>query len=193
MEAPQTHHIIIPMSWFGFIGLVLGTIVSFGVDNKYKMFVVAGMIAFGLLIGWWISRWLLEKREKFFYYEVDLQYTNQPELQSIDTSRYMDVQVWTDKTTSQWIRLGLTDAEWRDMATKVHTAQAFSTDVLDRKIYGKIKKRFEEIGLIARAGQGSGYALTRDGKNFVMYLATIPFPYSEVPELVKYVDSSDAP
>lgn len=110
-----------------------------------------------------------------------------------NAKRYLDIQLWTDKTTSQWLRLGLTDEEWRGLAISINDSQSFSTDTIDRKWYAKVKQRFEEVGLIQPGGRGGGYELTTSGKKVFKHLATLPYPYTDVPELIKQLDTSPSP
>jgi hypothetical protein len=67
-DAPELHHILIPMSWGGFVGLILGSILAFGAEVNKPVIVVAWIVG-GCFVGWLISRWLLSKREDYVYYQ----------------------------------------------------------------------------------------------------------------------------
>ena len=174
------------LGWLFWLIILLSLL--FGIAG-YLFWPTTWAVAIGVVFGIGTALWVgLEKiarilaPESFYEYSYDTDTVTE----SIDTSRYLDIQCWTSPTDSHWIRLGVTDDEWRTMAVSVHNSQKFSMDTIDRKIYSKVKERFLQIGLIVR--EGSGYALTRDGCNFFKFLATSPFPYSEEPGIVKILE-----
>src|SRR3990172_3560946 len=72
-EMPGLHHVIIPVTWGGFMGLILGTIISFGIPDEYaylKPFIMAFVIVVGCFVGWFIAGWLLGKREDYVWYQA---------------------------------------------------------------------------------------------------------------------------
>jgi hypothetical protein len=187
-ESPKLYYITVLVGMGLFVGLILGIIWTWNMQENKTTWIVAWVIGGGIaFLG--ISNWFITRRERWAFYEWETTNTL-PATQSEPTAtgRYLDLQLWTDKTTSNWIRLGVTDEQWRTMAIAAHNAQAFSTDVIERTIYGKLKQRFVETGIIVQ--KGSGYELTRAGKNLVKLLATLPYPYEDVPELVRQLDGN---
>ena len=110
------------------------------------------------------------------------------ETKSIVETHYLELKLWSTETSQSWVRLGVTAEEWRKAALSVYQSGIFSTNTVDRKVYDKIKKRFEDIGLIETGGKGGGYVLTRSGSNLFKLLATLPFPYPEEPDSVKMLE-----
>ena len=166
---------------FTIIGGVIG--ILFKYPDNITIGAAWGSIA-GIVVGTWLA---LDKVARLLFPDSFYNYSyDAPEVESTATSRYLDVQCWTDKTTSNWIRLGVTDEQWYKAAASVHNSKKYSTDTVDRQVYAKITARLEEIGLIV--SEGKGKALTRSGEKFFEHLATLPYPYESEPELVKLLD-----
>jgi len=196
-SSPQLKVTIVSIFVTCLIGFTLGAIMAWDLQGtavaNRKYYITVGILV-GYFAGRELAGWILKRLEEYQYHEYGATASSWPPMQSVEaasTSRYLDLQLWTDKTHSSWVRLGVTDEQWRSMAVSAHNAQEFSTDVIDRKIYGKLKKRFEDTGIIIK--KGSGYELTRAGKSLVKMLATLPYPYDEEPELVKQLDNTPTP
>jgi hypothetical protein len=187
-EAPKLHHVLVPVILGGLVGIAIGIYLTGGMV-KYKHIVVVICFVSFSFVGWQLSRWFLNKRKEFHYYEYDMSFNSLssplPEMNS-EISRYLDIKLWTSETSYGWLRLGITDQQWHELAVIVHNAQAFSTNILDRELYGKLRQKFLDKKLIEP--KGSGYELTRAGKSFFKYIAALPYPFEEEPDLIKILE-----
>ena len=133
-EAPRLSYILVPILTLGLIGFALGSYVGWDTEYK-KLFSVTGTIAGGF-IGWLVSRWLIGRREDFFYYEYNMSLNALPESISTTKDGTVILSLHLADGTSKEIR-GLTPDEWQALGEKVCDVRNYSTRVLQSiDIYG---------------------------------------------------------
>ena len=192
-EGPKLHHIIVSVTWGGFMGLILGTISAWGAAN-HKQLIVVGCIVSGCFIGFVIVRWFFGRQEDFVWYQSGAYAL--PEARPAFSNGDMvilSLHIHADdgQEVSKEIR-GLTRDEWKQLGRGVQKYKGFSSRILQTifgasrgsTIYELTKNILNDERVKILVPAGNGYSVTGRGWSFFEHLE------NEQYEILGMLDSS---
>ena len=194
-EAPRLSYILVPILTLGLIGFALGSYVGWDTEYK-KLFSLTGAIAGGFM-GWLVSRWLIGRREDFFYYEYNMSLNALPESQKAFSGTVV-LSLKLEDGSSKEIH-GLTKEEWTQLGKGVRVDNGYSTRILAHifgagrggTIYEIMTDILKDKRVKVLHEKGTGVEITEKGWRFFAHLEkgeyeilnmlpdSLPFPARE--------------